>query len=150
MTSIIESLLAAFKDFHWLVSIDTLLIFFVNYLMFHAAGRVKISWWLLLLGGLLSVVLTPLLPMGFKFLLNPLILFCFSYYKRPDLPWIEPVFNSFYSWGTTNIIIRGLSLIVFPLLLGADLMSRIPESLTEFICVVVTYPLDFLVHCVIG
>ena len=47
MTSIIESLLAAFKDFHWLVSIDTLLIFFVNYLMFHAAGRVKISWWLL-------------------------------------------------------------------------------------------------------
>ena len=150
MTSIIESLLAVFKDFHWLVSIDTLLIFFVNYLMFHAAGRVKISWWLLLLGGLLSVVLTPLLPMGFKFLLNPLILFCFSYYKRPDLPWIEPVFNSFYAWGTTNIIIRGLSLIVFPLLLGADLMSRIPESLTEFICVVVTYPLYLLVHRFIG
>ncbi|MFQ7524667.1 MAG: hypothetical protein ACLRL1_01510 [Streptococcus salivarius] len=150
MTFIIESLFAVFKDFHWLVSIDTLLIFFVNYLMFHAAGRVKISWWLLLLGGLLSVVLTPLLPMGFKFLLNPLILFCFSYYKRPDLPWIEPVFNSFYSWGTTNIIIRGLSLIVFPLLLGADLMSRIPESLTEFICVVVIYPLYFLVHCFIG
>ena len=137
MTFIIESLFAVFKDFHWLVSIDTLLIFFVNYLMFHAAGRVKISWRLLLLGGLLSVVLTPLLPMGFKFLLNPLILFCFSYYKRPDLPWIEPVFNSFYAWGTTNIIIRGLSLIVFPLLLGADLTSRIPESLTEFICVVV-------------
>ena len=114
MTFIIESLFAVFKDFHWLVSIDTLLIFFVNYLMFHAAGRVKISWRLLLLGGLLSVVLTPLLPMGFKFLLNPLILFCFSYYKRPDLPWIEPVFNSFYAWGTTNIIIRGLSLIVFP------------------------------------
>ncbi|MFR2572563.1 MAG: hypothetical protein ACLS9T_05850 [Streptococcus salivarius] len=123
MTSIIESLFAVFKDFHWLVSIDTLLIFFVNYLMFHAAGRVKISWRLLLLGGLLSVVLTPLLPMGFKFLLNPLILFCFSYYKRPDLPWIEPVFNSFYAWGTTNIIIRGLSLIVFPLLLGDDLIA---------------------------
>ena len=150
MTSIIESLLDAFKDFHWLVSIDTLLIFFVNYLMFHAAGRVKISWRLLLLGGLLSVVLTPLLPMGFKFLLNPLILFCFSYYKRPDLPWIEPVFNSFYAWGTTNIIIRGLSLIVFPLLLGADLTSRIPESLTEFICVVVTYPIYLLVHRFIG
>ena len=150
MTSIIESLLAVFKDFHWLVSIDTLLIFFVNYLMFHAAGRVKISWWLLLLGGLLSVVVTPLLPMGFKFLLNPLILFCFSYYKRPDLPWIEPVFNSFYAWGTTNIIIRGLSLIVFPLLLGADLTSRIPESLTEFICVVVTYPIYLLVHRFIG
>ena len=150
MTSIIESLLAVFKDFHWLVFIDMLLIFFVNYLMFHAAGRVKISWWLLLLGGLLSVVLTPLLPMGFKFLLNPLILFCFSYYKRPDLPWIEPVFNSFYAWGTTNIIIRGLSLIVLPLLLGADLMSRIPESLTEFICVVVTYPLYLLVHRFIG
>ena len=150
MTSIIESLLAAFKDFHWLVSIDTLLIFFVNYLMFHAAGRVKISWWLLLLGGLLSVVLTPLLPMGFKFLLNPLILFCFSYYKRPDLPWIEPVFNSFYAWGTTNIIIRGLSLIVFPLLLGADLTSRIPESLTEFFCVVFTYPIYLLVHRFIG
>lgn len=150
MTSIIESLFAVFKDFHWLVSIDTLLIFFVNYLMFHAAGRVKISWRLLLLGGLLSVVLTPLLPMGFKFLLNPLILFCFSYYKRPDLPWIEPVFNSFYAWGTTNIIIRGLSLIVFPLLLGADLMSRIPESLTEFICVVVTYPIYLLVHRFIG
>ena len=150
MTSIIESLLDAFKDFHWLVSIYTLLILFVNYLMFHAAGRVKISWWLLLLGGLLSVVLTPLLPMGFKFLLNPLILFCFSYYKRPDLPWIEPVFNSFYAWGTTNIIIRGLSLIVFPLLLGDDLMSRIPESLTEFICVVVTYPLYLLVHRFIG
>ena len=150
MTSIIEALLAAFKDFHWLVSIDTLLIFFVNYLMFHAAGRVKISWRLLLLGGLLSVVLTPLLPMGFKFLLNPLILFCFSYYKRPDLPWIEPVFNSFYAWGTTNIIIRGLSLIVFPLLLGADLTSRIPESLTEFICVVVTYPIYLLVHRFIG
>ena len=146
MTFIIESLFAVFKDFHWLVSIDTLLIFFVNYLMFHAAGRVKISWRLLLLGGLLSVVLTPLLPMGFKFLLNPLILFCFSYYKRPDLPWIEPVFNSFYAWGTTNIIIRGLSLIVFPLLLGADLTSRIPESLTEFICVVVTYPIYLLVH----
>lgn len=150
MTSIIESLLAVFKDFHWLVSIDMLLVFFVNYLMFHAAGRVKISWWLLLLGGLLSVVLTPLLPMGFKFLLNPLILFCFSYYKRPDLPWIEPVFNSFYAWGTTNIIIRGLSLIVFPLLLGADLTSRIPESLTEFICVVVTYPIYLLVHRFIG
>ena len=150
MTSIIESLLAAFKDFHWLVSIDMLLVFFVNYLMFHAAGRVKISWRLLLLGGLLSVVLTPLLPMGFKFLLNPLILFCFSYYKRPDLPWIEPVFNSFYAWGTTNIIIRGLSLIVFPLLLGDDLMSRIPESLTEFICVVVTYPIYLLVHRFIG
>ena len=127
MTSIIESLLAVFKDFHWLVSIDTLLIFFVNYLMFHAAGRVKISWWLLLLGGLLSVVVTPLLPMGFKFLLNPLILFCFSYYKRP-----------------------GLSLIVFPLLLGADLTSRISESLTEFICVVVTYPIYLLVHRFIG
>ena len=150
MTFIIESLFAVFKDFHWLVSIDTLLIFFVNYLMFHAAGRVKISWWLLLLGGLLSVVLTPLLPMGFKFLLNPLILFCFSYYKRPDLPWIEPVFNSFYAWGTTNIIIRGLSLIVFPLLLGDDLTSRIPESLTEFICVVVTYPIYLLVHRFIG
>ena len=150
MTSIIESLFAVFKDFHWLVSIDTLLIFFVNYLMFHAAGRVKISWWLLLLGGLLSVVLTPLLPMGFKFLLNPLILFCFSYYKRPDLPWIEPVFNSFYAWGTTNIIIRGLSLIVFPLLLGADLTSRIPESLTEFFCVVFTYPIYLLVHRFIG
>lgn len=150
MTFIIESLFAVFKDFHWLVSIDTLLIFFVNYLMFHAAGRVKISWRLLLLGGLLSVVLTPLLPMGFKFLLNPLILFCFSYYKRPDLPWIEPVFNSFYAWGTTNIIIRGLSLIVFPLLLGADLTSRIPESLTEFICVVVTYPIYLLVHSFIG
>lgn len=150
MTSIIESLFAVFKDFHWLVSIDTLLIFFVNYLMFHAAGRVKISWRLLLLGGLLSVVLTPLLPMGFKFLLNPLILFCFNYYKRPDLPWIEPVFNSFYAWGTTNIIIRGLSLIVFPLLLGADLTSRIPESLTEFICVVVTYPIYLLVHRFIG
>ena len=150
MTFIIESLFAVFKDFHWLVSIDTLLIFFVNYLMFHAAGRVKISWRLLLLGGLLSVVLTPLLPMGFKFLLNTLILFCFSYYKRPDLPWIEPVFNSFYAWGTTNIIIRGLSLIVFPLLLGADLMSRIPEFLTEFICVVVTYPLYLLVHRFIG
>ena len=150
MTFIIESLFAVFKDFHWLVSIDTLLIFFVNYLMFHAAGRVKISWWLLLLGGLLSVVVTPLLPMGFKFLLNPLILFCFSYYKRPDLPWIEPVFNSFYAWGTTNIIIRGLSLIVFPLLLGADLTSRIPESLTEFICVVVTYPIYLLVHRFIG
>ena len=150
MTSIIESLFAVFKDFHWLVSIDTLLIFFVNYLMFHAAGRVKISWRILLLGGLLSVVLTPLLPMGFKFLLNPLILFCFSYYKRPDLPWIEPVFNSFYAWGTTNIIIRGLSLIVFPLLLGADLTSRIPESLTEFICVVVTYPIYLLVHRFIG
>lgn len=150
MTSIIESLFAVFKDFHWLVSIDTLLIFFVNYLMFHAAGRVKISWRLLLLGGLLSVVLIPLLPMGFKFLLNPLILFCFSYYKRPDLPWIEPVFNSFYAWGTTNIIIRGLSLIVFPLLLGADLTSRIPESLTEFICVVVTYPIYLLVHRFIG
>ncbi|MDU6991580.1 MAG: hypothetical protein E6352_01710 [Streptococcus salivarius] len=150
MTSIIESLFAVFKDFHWLVSIDTLLIFFVNYLMFHAAGRVKISWRLLLLGGLLSVVLTPLLPMGFKFLLNPLILFCFSYYKRPDLPWIEPVFNSFYAWGTTNIIIRGLSLIVFPLLLGADLTSRIPESLTEFICVLVTYPIYLLVHRFIG
>lgn len=150
MTSIIESLFAVFKDFHWLVSIDTLLIFFVNYLMFHAAGRVKISWRLLLLGGLLSVVLTPLLPMGFKFLLNPLILFCFSYYKRPDLPWIEPVFNSFYAWGTTNIIIRGLSLIVFPLLLGADLTSRIPESLTEFICVVFTYPIYLLVHRFIG
>lgn len=150
MTFIIESLFAVFKDFHWLVSIDTLLIFFANYLMFHAAGRVKISWRLLLLGGLLSVVLTPLLPMGFKFLLNPLILFCFSYYKRPDLPWIEPVFNSFYAWGTTNIIIRGLSLIVFPLLLGADLTSRIPESLTEFICVVVTYPIYLLVHRFIG
>lgn len=150
MTFIIESLFAVFKDFHWLVSIDTLLIFFVNYLMFHAAGRVKISWRLLLLGGLLSVVLIPLLPMGFKFLLNPLILFCFSYYKRPDLPWIEPVFNSFYAWGTTNIIIRGLSLIVFPLLLGADLTSRIPESLTEFICVVVTYPIYLLVHRFIG
>ena len=150
MTFIIESLFAVFKDFHWLISIDTLLIFFVNYLMFHAAGRVKISWRLLLLGGLLSVVLTPLLPMGFKFLLNPLILFCFSYYKRPDLPWIEPVFNSFYAWGTTNIIIRGLSLIVFPLLLGADLTSRIPESLTEFICVVVTYPIYLLVHRFIG
>ena len=150
MTFIIESLFAVFKDFHWLVSIDTLLIFFVNYLMFHAAGRVKISWRLLLLGGLLSVVLTPLLPMGFKFLLNPLILFCFSYYKRPDLPWIEPVFNSFYAWGTTNIIIRGLSLIVFPLLLGADLTSRIPESLTEFICVIVTYPIYLLVHRFIG
>lgn len=150
MTFIIESLFAVFKDFHWLVSIDTLLIFFVNYLMFHAAGRVKISWRLLLLGGLLSVVLTPLLPMGFKFLLNPLILFCFSYYKRLDLPWIEPVFNSFYAWGTTNIIIRGLSLIVFPLLLGADLTSRIPESLTEFICVVVTYPIYLLVHRFIG
>ena len=150
MTFIIESLFAVFKDFHWLVSIDTLLIFFINYLMFHAAGRVKISWRLLLLGGLLSVVLTPLLPMGFKFLLNPLILFCFSYYKRPDLPWIEPVFNSFYAWGTTNIIIRGLSLIVFPLLLGADLTSRIPESLTEFICVVVTYPIYLLVHRFIG
>ena len=150
MTFIIESLFAVFKDFHWLVSIDKLLIFFVNYLMFHAAGRVKISWRLLLLGGLLSVVLTPLLPMGFKFLLNPLILFCFSYYKRPDLPWIEPVFNSFYAWGTTNIIIRGLSLIVFPLLLGADLTSRIPESLTEFICVVVTYPIYLLVHRFIG
>lgn len=150
MTFIIELLFAVFKDFHWLVSIDTLLIFFVNYLMFHAAGRVKISWRLLLLGGLLSVVLTPLLPMGFKFLLNPLILFCFSYYKRPDLPWIEPVFNSFYAWGTTNIIIRGLSLIVFPLLLGADLTSRIPESLTEFICVVVTYPIYLLVHRFIG
>lgn len=150
MTSIIESLFAVFKDFHWLVSIDTLLIFFVNYLMFHAAGRVKISWRLLLLGGLLSVVLTPLLPMGFKFLLNPLILFCFSYYKRPDLPWIEPVFNSFYAWGTTNIIIRGLSLIVFPLLLGADLTSRIPESLTEFFCVVFTYPIYLLVHRFIG
>ena len=150
MTSIIESLFAVFKDFHWLVSIDTLLIFFVNYLMFHAAGRVKISWRLLLLGGLLSVVLTPLLPMGFKFLLNRLIIFCFSYYKRPDLPWIEPVFNSFYAWGTTNIIIRGLSLIVFPLLLGADLTSRIPESLTEFICVVVTYPIYLLVHRFIG
>ncbi|MDU5766020.1 MAG: hypothetical protein E6Z94_05570 [Streptococcus salivarius] len=150
MTSIIESLFAVFKDFHWLVSIDTLLIFFVNYLMFHAAGRVKISWRLLLLGGLLSVVLTPLLPMGFKFLLNPLILFCFSYYKRPDLPWIEPVFNSFYAWGTTNIIIRGLSLIVFPLLWGADLTRRIPESLTEFICVVVTYPIYLLVHRFIG
>lgn len=150
MTFIIESLFAVFKDFHWLVSIDTLLIFFVNYLMFHAAGRVKISWRLLLLGGLLSVVLTPLLPMGFKFLLNPLILFCFSYYKRPDLPWIEPVFNSFYAWGTTNIIIRGLSLIVFPLLLGADLTSRIPESLTEFICVVVSYPIYLLVHRFIG
>lgn len=150
MTFIIESLFAVFKDFHWLVSIDTLLIFFVNYLMFHAAGRVKISWRLLLLGGLLSVVLTPLLPMGFKFLLNPLILFSFSYYKRPDLPWIEPVFNSFYAWGTTNIIIRGLSLIVFPLLLGADLTSRIPESLTEFICVVVTYPIYLLVHRFIG
>ena len=134
MTFIIESLFAVFKDFHWLVSIDTLLIFFVNYLMFHAAGRVKISWRLLLLGGLLSVVLTPLLPMGFKFLLNPLILFCFSYYKRPDLPWIEPVFNSFYAWG----------------LLGADLTSRIPESLTEFICVVVTYPIYLLVHRFIG
>lgn len=150
MTFIIELLFAVFKDFHWLVSIDTLLIFFVNYLMFHAAGRVKISWRLLLLGGLLSVVLTSLLPMGFKFLLNPLILFCFSYYKRPDLPWIEPVFNSFYAWGTTNIIIRGLSLIVFPLLLGADLASRIPESLTEFICVVVTYPIYLLVHRFIG
>ena len=150
MTFIIESLFAVFKDFHWLVSIDTLLIFFVNYLMFHAAGRVKISWRLLLLGGLLSVVLTPLLPMGFKFLLNPLILFCFSYYKRPGLPWIEPVFNSFYAWGTTNIIIRGLSLIVFPLLLGADLTSRIPESLTEFTCVVVTYPIYLLVHRFIG
>ncbi|MFQ9890349.1 MAG: hypothetical protein ACLRWM_08695 [Streptococcus sp.] len=150
MTFIIESLFAVFKDFHWLISIDTLLIFLVNYLMFHAAGRVKISWRLLLLGGLLSVVLTPLLPMGFKFLLNPLILFCFSYYKRPDLPWIEPVFNSFYAWGTTNIIIRGLSLIVFPLLLGADLTSRIPESLTEFICVVVTYPIYLLVHRFIG
>ena len=150
MTFIIESLFAVFKDFHCLVSIDTLLIFFVNYLMFHAAGRVKISWRLLLLGGLLSVVLTPLLPMGFKFLLNPLILFCFSYYKRPDLPWIEPVFNSFYAWGTTNIIIRGLSLIVFPLLLGADLTSRIPESLTAFICVVVTYPIYLLVHRFIG
>ena len=150
MTFIIESLFAVFKDFHWLVSIDTLLIFFVNYLMFHAAGRVKISWRLLLLGGLLSVVLTPLLPMGFKFLLNPLILFCFSYYKRPDLPWIEPVFNSFYAWGTTNIIIRGLSLIVFPLLLGADLTSRIPESLTEFFCVVFTYPIYLLVHRFIG
>lgn len=150
MTFIIELLFAVFKDFHWLVSIDTLLIFFVNYLMFHAAGRVKISWRLLLLGGLLSVVLTSLLPMGFKFLLNPLILFCFSYYKRPDLPWIEPVFNSFYAWGTTNIIIRGLSLIVFPLLLGADLTSRIPESLTEFICVVVTYPIYLLVHRFIG
>lgn len=150
MTSIIESLFAVFKDFHWLVSIDTLLIFFVNYLMFHAAGRVKISWRLLLLGGLLSVVLIPLLPMGFKFLLNPLILFCFSYYKRPDLPWIEPVFNSFYAWGTTNIIMRGLSLIVFPLLWGADLTSRIPESLTEFICVVVTYPIYLLVHRFIG
>lgn len=150
MTSIIESLFAVFKDFHWLVSIDTLLIFFVNYLMFHAAGRVKISWRQLLLGGLLSVVLTPLLPMGFKFLLNPLILFCFSYYKRPDLPWIEPVFNSFYAWGTTNIIIRGLSLIVFPLLLGADLTSRIPESLTEFFCVVFTYPIYLLVHRFIG
>lgn len=150
MTSIIESLFAVFKDFHWLVSIDTLLIFFVNYLMFHAAGRVKISWRLLLLSGLLSVVLTPLLPMGFKFLLNPLILFCFSYYKRPDLPWIEPVFNSFYAWGTTNIIIRGLSLIVFPLLLGADLTSRIPESLTEFFCVVFTYPIYLLVHRFIG
>lgn len=150
MTFIIESLFAVFKDFHWLVSIDTLLIFFVNYLMFHAAGRVKISWRLLLLGGLLSVVLTPLLPMGFKFLLNPLILFCFSYYKRPDLPWIEPVFNSFYAWGTTNIIIRGLSLIVFPLLWGADLTRRIPESLTEFICVVVTYPIYLLVHRFIG
>ena len=150
MTFIIESLFAVFKDFHWLVSIDKLLIFFVNYLMFHAAGRVKISWRLLLLGGLLSVVLTPLLPMGFKFLLNPLILFCFSYYKRPDLPWIEPVFNSFYAWGTTNIIIRGLSLIVFPLLLGADLTSRIPESLTEFFCVVFTYPIYLLVHRFIG
>ncbi len=59
---------------------------------------------------------------------------------------IEPVFNSFFMpWGT-NII----SLIVFPLL-GADLTSRIPESLTEFICVVVTHPiLISLVHRFIG
>lgn len=150
MISVIETLSAAFKDFQWLTSLDMLLIFFVNYLMFSAAGRVKISWWLLLAGGLFSVILTPILPMGFKFLLNPLILFCFSYYKRPDLPWIEPFFNSFYAWGTTNIIMRGLSLIVFPLLLGTDLTSRIPESLTEFICVVVTYPIYLLVHRFIG
>ena len=78
MTSIVEWLLAVLKDFHWLTFIDTLLVFLVNYLMFNAAGRVKVSWRLLLVGGLISVVLTPILPIGFKFLLNPLILFCFS------------------------------------------------------------------------
>ena len=86
MTFIVEWLLAVLKDLQWLTFIDTLLVFLVNYLMFNAAGRVKVSWRLLLVGGLISVVLTPILPIGFKFLLNPLILFCFSYYKRPDLP----------------------------------------------------------------
>lgn len=150
MTSIVEGLLAVLKDLQWLIVIDTLLVFLVNYLMFNAAGRVKVSWRLLLVGGLISVVLTPILPIGFKFLLNPLILFCFSYYKRPDLPWIEPVFNSFYAWGTTNIIMRGLSFFILPLLLGDDLVSRIPEPLTTFMCVVATYPLYLLIHRFIG
>lgn len=150
MTFIVEWLLAVLKDLQWLIVIDTLLIFLVNYLMFNAAGRVKVSWRLLLVGGLISVILTPILPIGFKFLLNPLILFCFSYYKRPDLPWIEPVFNSFYAWGTTNIIMRGLSFFILPLLLGDDLVSRIPEPLTTFMCVVATYPLYLLIHRFIG
>ena len=60
MTSIVEGLLAVLKDLQWLIVIDTLLVFLVNYLMFNAAGRVKVSWRLLLVGGLISVVLTPI------------------------------------------------------------------------------------------
>ncbi len=72
MTFIIESLFAVFKDFHWLVS-DTLLIFFVNYLMFHALGS-RFLGATFLLGGLCPVVLAPLLPYGIQILLNPLII----------------------------------------------------------------------------
>ena len=54
MTFIVEWLLAVLKDLQWLTFIDTLLVFLVNYLMFNAAGRVKVSWRLLLVGGLIS------------------------------------------------------------------------------------------------
>ena len=40
--------------------------------------------------------------------------------------------------------------LLYTCLLYTSLMSRIPESLTEFICVVVTYPLYLLVHRFIG
>ena len=152
MTSIIESLLAVLKDFHWLVSIDMLLIFFVNYLMFHAAGRVKISWWLLLLGGLLSVVLTPLLPMGFKFLLNPLIFILFQLLQTSRLAMDRAgILIVFMPGGQPiNHYYVGLSLTFFPLLLGDDFDEPHSRIFNGVYVVVVTYPLYLLVHRFIG
>lgn len=130
--------------------LDSVLFFLVNVLIYRAVSRRALPWWQVILGGLVSALLTTYSPDGLRFLVNPLILTLLSYQTDPVLSKRHHVFYGFYTWGVSDLILRMVCLFIVPLLIGTESYVVENQALYHLLCVLSVYPIYHFIHRYMG